>query len=31
MVLLAVTGFGFIAQMAATNTVVQTIVDERLR
>jgi MFS family permease len=31
MLLLAVTGFGFIAQMASTNTVVQTIVDERLR
>jgi MFS family permease len=31
MTLLAVTGFGFIAQMASTNTVVQTIVDERLR
>lgn len=31
MVLLAITGFGFIAQMASTNTVVQTIVDERLR
>jgi MFS family permease len=31
MALLAVTGFGFIAQMASTNTVVQTIVDEQLR
>ncbi len=31
MVLLAITGFGFIAQMASTNTVVQTIVDEQLR
>ena len=29
--LLAVVGFGFIAQMASTNTVVQTLVDEQLR
>ena len=31
MPLLAIGGFGFIAQMASTNTVVQTIVNEQLR
>jgi MFS family permease len=31
MLVLAITGFGFIAQMASTNTIVQTIVDEQLR
>jgi len=30
-VLLAIVGFGFIAQMASTNTVLQTLVDEHVR